>query len=139
VFIRGRSGGVFPVQQVLATPWRKSVSAGDYVQGVLQRNAAADQGFLHEGSTTLRFGGLYVATLLDRHHPSKTLPKSRTARRTALGRGPHPQGLAIFLTHVFVIRPGVTSSGKTSCSFRVIFFYSFLSPGLVSLSNYFFS
>jgi hypothetical protein len=119
--------------------WRLRGGSPCRLEGVLQRNAAADQGFLHEGSTTLRFGGLYVATLLARHHPPRTLPKSRTARRTALGRGPHPQGLAIFLTHVFVIRPGVTSSGKTSCSFRVIFFHSFLSPGLVSLSNYFFS
>ncbi|CAH1380671.1 unnamed protein product, partial [Tenebrio molitor] len=39
VFIRGRLGGVFPVQQVLASPWRKSVSAGEDVQGVLQPNA----------------------------------------------------------------------------------------------------
>jgi hypothetical protein len=101
------------VQQVLASPWRKSVSAGEDVQGVLQPNAVADQSFLHEGSTTLQ-GVL---------QPPRILPKSRTARRTALGRGPHPQGtvkllarsysvilslsaiLAIFLTHVFVIRP----------------------------------
>jgi hypothetical protein len=49
VFKRGRLGGVFPVQQVLASPWRKSVSAGGDVQRVLQSYAAADQDFLHEG------------------------------------------------------------------------------------------
>jgi hypothetical protein len=42
-------GGVFPVQQVLASPWRKSVSAGGDVQRVLQPYAAADQDFIHEG------------------------------------------------------------------------------------------
>jgi hypothetical protein len=49
VFKRGRLGGVFPVQQVLANSWRKSVSAGGDVQKVLQPYAAADQGFVHEG------------------------------------------------------------------------------------------
>jgi hypothetical protein len=49
VFKRGRLGGVFPVQQVSASPWGKSVSAGGDVQRVLQPYAAADQDFLHKG------------------------------------------------------------------------------------------
>jgi hypothetical protein len=59
------------VQQVLASPWRKSVSAGEDVQGVLQ--------------------------------PPRILPKSRTARRTALGRGPHPQGTVKLLARSYSV------------------------------------
>ncbi|KAH0814425.1 hypothetical protein GEV33_008366 [Tenebrio molitor] len=44
----GRFGGVFPVQQVLANPWRKSVSAGGDVDRVLQPYAAANQGFVND-------------------------------------------------------------------------------------------
>jgi hypothetical protein len=145
------------VQQVLASPWRKSVSAGEDVQGVLQPNAVADQSFLHEGSTTLHFGGLYVATLLDRHHPPRILPKSRTARRTVLGRGPHPQGtvkllarsysvIFIFVRHIgnffntrFRYQTWSEFVRKDELLVSRHFFYTFLSPGLVSLSDYFFS
>jgi hypothetical protein len=45
----GRLGGIFPVQQVLANPWRKTESAGRVVQRELQPYAAADLGFIHEG------------------------------------------------------------------------------------------
>jgi hypothetical protein len=105
--------------------------------------------FLHEGSTTLYFGGLYIATLLYRHHPPRILPKSGTAHRTTLGGGPHPQGIVKLLarsysvTFIFVRHIGNFFNTRFhyqtwSCSFRVIF-HLFLSPGLVFLSNHIFS
>jgi hypothetical protein len=45
----GRLGGVFPVQQVLANPWRKTETAGRIVQRELQPYDVADLGFFHEG------------------------------------------------------------------------------------------
>jgi hypothetical protein len=49
VLKEGRLGGVFPVQQLLANPWRKTETAGRIVQRELQPYAAADLGFIHEG------------------------------------------------------------------------------------------
>ncbi|KAH0813842.1 hypothetical protein GEV33_008949 [Tenebrio molitor] len=64
---RGRLGGVFPAQQVLASPWRKSVRLEETPRG--NSNYTLRPRLCPRGSTTLRFGGLSIATLLGRSHP----------------------------------------------------------------------
>jgi hypothetical protein len=127
----GRLGGVFPVQQVLANPWRKAETAGRIVQRELQPYAAADLGFIHEGQRPHASADhisppCWAAVIpqdltreqdLTPDSPRSRIPKSRN--RNYLTRSfsvilSSSAILANFFYIVDVIGPEVTSPEKTS-------------------------
>jgi hypothetical protein len=131
-------GCVFAVQQVLVSPWRKSVSAGGDVQRVLQPYAAADQDFVHEGqrpyaSADQASPPCWAAVILQdpTGEPDLTpdcarsrTPKSRNRNYLARSLGVVLSSstiLANFFNTVCVIGPVMTSPGKTSRLVLVIF------------------
>jgi hypothetical protein len=139
VFKAGRLGGVFPVRQVLANPWRKSVSTEGDFDRVLQPYAAANQGFVHEGQRPYASADqisppCWAAVIpqdptaepdLTPDSPRPRTPKSR--RHNYLARSlsvilSSSAILANFFNTVCVIGPEVTSPEKTSRLFLVIFF-----------------
>jgi hypothetical protein len=143
VFKGGRLGGVFPVQQVLANPWRKSVSAGGNVQRVLQPYAAADQGFVHEGQRPYASADqisppCWAAVIpqdptgepdLTPDSPRPRIPKSRSRNYLARSLSVILSSSAIlenFFNTVCVIGPEVTSPEKTSRLVLVNFFLLFV-------------
>ncbi|KAH0822449.1 hypothetical protein GEV33_000342 [Tenebrio molitor] len=68
----GRLGGVFPVQQVLANPWRKTEAAGKIVQEELQP-------------------GSHFATLLGRRHPPGSHERAGPHTGQSLAEDPEVQ------------------------------------------------
>jgi hypothetical protein len=131
-------GGVFPVQQVLVSPWRKSVSAGGDVQRVLQPYASADQDFVHEGqrpyASADQASPLCWAAVIPQDptgepdltpdSPRSRTPKSRNRNYLARSLGVVLSSstiLANFFNTVCVIGPVMTSPGKTSRLVLVIF------------------
>jgi hypothetical protein len=119
------------VQQVLANPWRKSVSAGGDVDRVLQPYAAANQGFVHEGQRPYasadqilppRWAAVIpqdptIESDLTPDSPRPRIPKTRN--RNYLARSlsvifSSSAILANFFYTVCVIGPEVTSPEKTS-------------------------
>jgi hypothetical protein len=147
----GRLGGVFPVQQVLANPWRKTVSAGRIVQRELQPYAAADLGFIHEGQRPYasadqisppRWAAVIpqdptIESDLTPDSPRPRIPKTRN--RNYLARSlsvifSSSAILANFFYTVCVIGPEVTSPEKTSRLVLDKFFFclSLFTSGLFS-------
>jgi hypothetical protein len=119
------------VQQMLASPWRKSVSVGGDVQRVLQSYAVADQDFVHEGqrpyaSVDQASPPCWAAVVpqdptgepdLTPDSPRSGTPKSRNRNYLARSLGVILSSSAIlasFFNTVCVIGPVVTSPGKTS-------------------------
>jgi hypothetical protein len=128
---RGRLGGVFPVQQVLANSWRKTETAGRIVQRELQPYAAADLGFSHEGQPPFASADhisppCWAAVIpqdptreqeLTPDSPRPRIPKSRNHNYLARSFSVILSSSAIlanFFYRVYVIGPEVTSPEKTS-------------------------
>jgi hypothetical protein len=143
------------VQQVLANPWRKSVSAGGDVDRVLQPYAAADQGFVHEGQRPYASADqisppCWAAVIpqdptgepgLTPDSPRPGISKSRN--RNYLARSlrvilPLSAILANFFNTVCVIGPEVTSPEETSRLVLVNFFLLFVTfyIGAIFLLSY---
>jgi hypothetical protein len=125
VFKAGRLGGVFPVQQVLANPWRKSVSAGGNVQRVLQPYAAADQISPPCWAAVIPQDPTGEPDLTP-DSPRPRIPKSRSRNYLARSLSVILSSSAIlenFFNTVCVIGPEVTSPEKTSRLVLVNFFF----------------
>jgi hypothetical protein len=121
------------VQQVLANPWRKTVSAGRIVQRELQPYAAADLGFIHEGQRPYASAGQISPpcwAAVTSQDPDSPRPGSRNPGTVTIWQG-HLASfsssaiLANFFYTVYAIGPEVTSPEKTSRLVLDKFFYCF--------------
>jgi hypothetical protein len=122
------------VQQVLANPWRKTVSAGRIVQRELQPYAAADLGFIHEGQRPYASAGQISPpcwAAVTSQDPDSPRPGSRNPGTVTIWQG-HLASfsssaiLANFFYTVYAIGPEVTSPEKTSRLVLDKFFFLFV-------------